>query len=44
MLSIITRKAIKNVSKWLNFKNKRMFGGKRTQDKIKTTRKLILIA
>lgn len=26
MLSIITRKAIKNVLKWLNFKNKRMFG------------------
>lgn len=25
MLSIITRKAIKNVLKWLNFKNKRMF-------------------
>lgn len=33
MLSIITRKAIKNVSKWLNFKNKRMFGVKERRTK-----------
>lgn len=33
MLSIITRKAIKNVLKWLNFKNKRMFGVKEQKAK-----------
>lgn len=33
MLSIITRKAIKNVLKWLSFKNKRMFGVKEQKAK-----------